>query len=44
LNLDKTDLQENIELREEIRKSTGTPNPAFGFEHDKPTLDLPRDL
>lgn len=23
---------------------TGTPNPAFGFEHDKPTLDLPKDF
>lgn len=23
---------------------TGTPGPAAGFEHDKPTLDIARDL
>ena len=43
LNLDLNYQKANIEFRDQIRKLTGTPGPAAGFEHDKPTLDTEKD-
>jgi hypothetical protein len=44
LNLDLNYQKGNLEFREQIREMRGTPGPAPGFEFDKPTLDMTRDL
>ena len=43
LNLDLNFQKGSLEFREQIRQMTGTPGPAAGFEHDKPSLDIEKD-
>lgn len=43
LGLDQNYEKSSLEFREQIRRLTGTPNPAQGFELDRATLDTERD-